>query len=191
MSSTSPPESGFQWVLVVPDPKGYNSSKVDRRAIRRQAMKTVSARWRQHGDHGRINMGQYPVFTRNDNTTPLEAVQHRDARASGNPLPESDSVSNLGGTAVPGTVWDLSSVSASMPLSGIERLRAMSRIDLLSLSSLTMTHVGKAVSSFLDRPSRLVPLLRQKKTSYLSHIPSRIGYNLCLDHTIYALLSKA
>jgi hypothetical protein len=179
-------ESDYEWILVLPESKGYKPSNVDRRAIRRQAMRTVSTGWRKCDDHGRINMGQYPVFA-SDYTMSLEAARHEDGRVS---APESYLINSLPGAAVPATAWNWRRIPASMPLSGMERLRAMSGVDLLNLSTLTITHVGKAVRLFFSYPSRLASLLCQQRASYLSHIPSRFGNNLYLDSAIYALLAK-
>lgn len=189
-NSSSAESPTFEWVLITPDSKGHRPSKVDQRAIRRQAMKIVSNGWRRNGFHGRANIGQYPAFASHDHNNPLAAVhQHAGVRES-KPELGRERICNYfsinasepaGAPSIPGP----------MTLSSMERQRAMFCHDLLSLSTLTVAHVGSAVSIYLERPGRLISLLRQKKKSYLSHIPSRLGHSLCLDHAASAVLLKA
>jgi hypothetical protein len=189
--STTPAGPGLEWILIPPDSKGYNASKVDRRAIRRQAMKTISARWRQSKDYGRVNMGQYPVFAAEGNNTLVKSARYRDAGELDSHILYNDVTSNFSSTSTPRTAWESTSIPAPMPLSGMERVRAFFGIDILNLSPLTVTHIGEATSIYFDPQTLLMALLHQKRSSYLSHIPRRFGHNLSLDHAIYALLSKA
>ncbi|KIM93844.1 hypothetical protein OIDMADRAFT_35307 [Oidiodendron maius Zn] len=189
--STTPAVPGLEWILIAPDSKGYNSSKVDRRAIRRQAMKTISARWRQSKDYGRINMGQYPVFAAKGNHTPVKLAQYRDDRELDSRILYRDITGSSSSTSAPRIAWELTSIPAPMPLSGMERVRALFGIDILNLSPLTVTHVGEATSLYFDPRTLRMALIHQQRSSYLSHIPRRFGHNPCLDQAIYALLSKA
>jgi len=105
--STTPAVPGLEWILIAPDSKGYNSSKVDRRAIRRQAMKTISARWRQSKDYGRINMGQYPVFAAKGNHTPVKSAQYRDDGELDSRILYRDITGSSSSTSAPRIAWEL------------------------------------------------------------------------------------
>lgn len=161
-------------------------------------MKIISARWRRNGFHGRVNLGQYPVLTgqeSQDDDIRLQQDVHRDMRGRSGSVPGGSRVSNVQGRSLTAVAQDAQttaySIPGSMPLSEIDRKRANFSVDLLSLSTLTLAHVGQSIPIYFDSPIRLVSLLRHQKASYLSHVPSRLGYDRCLDCAASALLAKA
>lgn len=187
----APADPGLEWILIPPDPKGYNTSKVDRRAIRRHAMKTISARWRQSKEYGKVNVGQYPSSAGKGNKALVRPAQHGYSGELDSRILYSDSTRSFSSTSDPPILAECAFIPPPMPLMGMERVRGLFGIDILSLSPLTITHVGEATSFYFDPPNLLMALLNQRKSSYLCHIPRRFGHNPCLDHAIYALLSKA
>jgi hypothetical protein len=86
--------TNFEWILSGTDTKGYNVSKSDRIAIRRQAMKKIGNTWRQRANYGRINVGQYPIFVSNDNDDSLVSISSNVAEAGTEQLAERHHVSN-------------------------------------------------------------------------------------------------
>ncbi|KAH8812369.1 hypothetical protein F5884DRAFT_785194 [Xylogone sp. PMI_703] len=178
--------SEFAWVSLRPDIKDFNISRAERRVIRRQAMSAVSRTWRREGGPNRVNMGQYPIFIQSSSPVSTQkGVVALKTVVSHSPSPNRPSLNIRPATP------NRSTIPASVPYSGLERLTAISGINLLNLSTLTVTHVGQTVSEFFNQnPSQLVSLLRQRKVSYLSHIPARFGHSKFLDYALYALISK-
>lgn len=163
----------FEWILSGVDTKGYNVSQADRATIRRQAMLKASRTRQLLGKDGNINRGQYPVFVgrQSDSSPTLNAVSKRSYAIAAQS-------SNLHTRQVP----------PPMPLSEWDRVSFINGISLFDLPSMP-GNVGH-LALFHNSPDQLVSLLRQRKTSYLNHIPERYGQYLCLDHAVQALVSK-
>ena len=175
MSSTTAAEQHFEWVTSGISTKGYSASTVvNRTAIRRQAMKSVGAARRKCGRNRIHNVGQYPALS----TLTVEFSSD----------PKHSSSTSVNTQCL---LPNFHMIPVPMPLSGLELLIAESDINILDLSTLTETHVGQAVSAFFSvQPSRLISLLRQRRPSYLSYIPSRYGQSLYLDQAVQTLMSK-
>jgi hypothetical protein len=162
--------TGFEFVIHSSDGNA-GTSKADKTRIRRQAMKAVGISRRQRGNYGQYNLRQYPVYIDSQQQTigtyndPPKAVQE--------------------------IAWT-NAIPAQLSSKGFELMKIEYGVDILDLSGLITIHVGRAAARILssDR-ALLVRLLRCKQQwSYLSYLPSRYGYNACLDDAMRCVAAK-
>jgi len=162
--------TGFEFVIH-PSDGNAGTSKADKIRIRRQAMKAVGISRRQRGNYGQYNLRQYPVYIDSRQQTidtyndPPKAVQE--------------------------IAW-INTIPAQLSSKGFELMKIEYGVDILDLSGLITIHVGRAAARILssDR-ALLVRLLRCKQQwSYLSYLPSRYGYNACLDDAMHCVTAK-
>lgn len=132
--------------------------------------KAAGAR-RMRGGYGKHNLRQYPVTL----------VDDREIRNS--ELPTGKDVSSAGEVINNASqVYTKDIIPVSPSSTGYERMRIQYKFDLLDLSALTTFHVTHTTAQALaNKPSRLTDILRGRQWSFLTYLPSRIGYNDALD----------
>ncbi|KAH7311387.1 hypothetical protein B0I35DRAFT_438001 [Stachybotrys elegans] len=193
---------GFEWISTTTASHGQGVSKSDRLTIRRQAIKRVSIARRQSGNHGQINLGQFPVFIRSGQPwvhcdVPRILEGSRDTRTAytGSSLNTKEIVAlRTEGNKDEAQARLISQPSWISPLgthqSTIDSLKSRTGVDILGLSTLTVSHIYHAVSDFLSLHPNRVKLLHEPRQSYLQHISQRYGRTKCLDCAVDALVLK-
>ena len=179
-----------------------------RKAIRRQAMSRVAATRRQKTEQRR---------QRNEDLTPIEnnradiedlpeqdspshpsasrcAVRRTGHRAANHELSygaKEQAPTNPRNVRPTNATPQSQGIPMQPSSSGYELLRIQQDFDVLDLSALTTFHAGRATARAIAKePSRLVGVLRSRQWSYMSFIPSRYGFNACLDDAVHCVVAR-
>ncbi|KAH7304678.1 hypothetical protein B0I35DRAFT_444735 [Stachybotrys elegans] len=139
--------------------------EVDRRRIRRHAMRGVAMARRARGDYGQHNRRQLPLFlgptTQKENTPP----------------PHVDPVHM---------------VPPSLPAQGYELAKLTYRFDILSLSALASVHLSRSSARTLAPcPASMQKLAEMRQPSWLDFVPARYSESRLLQAAVDCTLARA
>jgi hypothetical protein len=195
--------------------------KAVRTLIRKQAMKKASAARRRDGTYGKHNLRQLPVFivnqdsgkewsqekhigTNNQYFVHVEEVNKHLNYTSEVKGEDDRRISNLTSASKSDSKsiaerqrllrrFGLTEIPRNLSAKGYESASIKSDFDILDLSTLATLHVGRAVRAALSQdPYNLVHQLRsQKKSSYLSFLPSRYENTPCLRDATNCVTARA
>jgi len=207
----------FQFVNSTITTPNVQQDLAIRALIRKQAMKEASAARRRHGNYGKHNLRQYPIFDQGNfevcsvEVDPIRRVSETEAKyvhtrqpsLSSTESEDSDSAykdkvlrykrETTGGEWLPSQVQLAStrSIPGSMSRKDYELMSMNCGFDILDLSTLTTYHVGRAARNVLSaEPSQLILQFREKHWTYLSYIPSRYGHITCLNDAVACVLAR-
>lgn len=143
---------------------------IQKRIIRKQAMRKVAETRKELGTYRKFNLGQYPASTDSeDGKLPNASTMYNPQTSIKNSLPR------------------------CMSVQGYEKARITHDFDLFSLSALTSFHFGKAtVKALADDPERLREMLRaNKESSYLDFVPGLYCTNKLIRSVVNCTLARA
>lgn len=213
------PTMEFQFVNSTLETPTVPRDLAVRALIRKQAMKKASAARRRDGNYGKHNLRQYPVFIIDSNNTFEQAVAEvkeqssspdeytfekiplyvegkpKEKRSNGH---KADRNWNANGHVVDRQQWAArlalsESPPASLSAKGYELTSMKSDFDILDLSTLATTHIGRAARAALSQnPYHLIYQLRShKQWSYLQYLPSLYGHVPCLSNAADCVIARA
>ena len=204
----APQNPGFEFVAF---PDGVVPRDVSvRKKIRKQAMSRAAAARKSSGVWGMRNLRQYPVFIHKPDvveTPQVEESQQKDGTFTKGTesisrfslhRPVSDGQNKAESLFLTAEVdankqgpSDVLAIPRKMSSTGYEAMRNEFDCDLLDMSALTTFHVGRITRATLaTHPARLIDILRCRQWSYVSYLPSRFGYNACLDDAIRCVTAR-
>ncbi|KAF2497719.1 hypothetical protein BU16DRAFT_537341 [Lophium mytilinum] len=165
----------FEFVSQAFNDDGSKQS-VDRKRVRKQAMRAVAGSRRARGNYGQHNLRQYPIMLLD------EEVNQIRIRENG---PEATSQTQRAPRRIS------CSIPSNPAARGFESMRMRFGIDILELPKLTSSHLARLASSRLaSEPAIFAGLLQCKQVSYIGHVPARYGNSVCMEDAASCLAAK-
>ncbi|KAF2804042.1 uncharacterized protein BDZ99DRAFT_575698 [Mytilinidion resinicola] len=176
MAILKPSRPEFAFVSQEFNDDGSKQS-VDRKTVRKQAMRAVAVSRRARGNYGKHNLRQYPIMLLLDEE--VNQAQNGDY--------ELEATSQIQQAPCRNSY----SIPSSPIAQGFESMRIRFGVDILELPSLASSHLARLASSRLaSEPAIFAGLLQCKQVSYIGHVPARFGNSVCMEDAASCLAAK-